>query len=51
MFVTPLGGLIPYLFSLIEICSNNMAKYEALFIGLVLSIEMWIGQLEMFGNS
>ena len=51
MLVTPLGGLIPYLISLIEICSNNVAEYEALIIGLKLALEMPIDQLEVFGES
>ena len=34
VFVMPSGGLIPYSFSLLEICSNNVAKYEALIIAL-----------------
>ena len=51
VFVTPSGGLIPYSFVLLEICSNNVAKYEALIIGLELAHEMRIDQLEVFGDS
>jgi len=49
--VTPLGGLIPYSFSLLEICSNNVVDYEAPIIGLELPIEIRIDQLEEFDNS
>jgi len=51
VFVTPSGGLIPYSFSLLEICSNNVAEYEAIIIGLELAIKMHIDQLEVFGDS
>jgi len=51
VFVTLSGGLIPYSFSLLETCSSNVAKYEAIIIGLELAIEMHIDQLEVFGDS
>ena len=47
VFITPSRGLIPYSFSLLSLCSNNMAKYEALIIGL----EMHIDSLQVFGDS
>ena len=37
--------------SLLETCSNNVAEYEAIIIGLELAIEMHIDQLEVFGDS
>jgi len=51
VFVKPSGGLIPYSFSLLKACSNNMAEYEAIIIGLALAIEMHIDQLDMLGDS
>ena len=51
MLVTPSGGLVPYSFSLLKICSNNVADYEAIIIGLELTIEMRIDHLEVFGDS
>jgi len=50
VFVT-LSGLIPYSFSLLEICSNNVAKYEALIIDLEFALEMCVDQLEVFDDS
>jgi len=50
MFVTPSGGLIPYLFALLGIYSNDMVEYEELLIGLKLAIQMRIDQLKMFGD-
>ena len=50
MFVTPSGGLIPYLFVLLGIYSNDIVEYEALIIGLKLAIQMRIDQPKMFGD-
>ncbi|XP_062099924.1 uncharacterized protein LOC133805785 [Humulus lupulus] len=47
VFVTPSGGLIPYYFHILAICTNNVAKYEALIIAL----EMQIQSLEIYGDS
>ena len=47
----PLLGLILYSFLLLERCSNNIAKYEALIIGIELAIEMCINQLKVFSES
>jgi len=51
VFVTPSGGLVLYSFSLLETCSNSMAEYEAIIIGLELAIEMHINHLEVFSDS
>ena len=51
MCVTPSRGVVPYSFSLLKICSNNVAKYEAIVIGLELAIEMCIDKPEVFGDS
>ncbi|KAI5347393.1 hypothetical protein L3X38_015272 [Prunus dulcis] len=51
VFITPSGGLIPYSFSLMTLCSNNIAEYEALLIGLEIALEMNINCLHAFGDS
>ena len=51
IFVTPSGGLIPYSFSLLATCSNNVVEYEALINDFELALEMHIDQLEVFGDS
>jgi len=51
VFITPTGGLIPYSFSLLETCANNVAEYEALIISLELAVVMHIDQLAVFGDS
>ncbi|XP_062100229.1 uncharacterized protein LOC133806112 [Humulus lupulus] len=51
VFVTPSGGLIPYSFHILAICTNNEAEYEALIIGLEIALEMQIQSLEVYGDS
>jgi len=51
VFITLVGGLIPYSFPLIKICSNNVAEYEAFIIGLELALKMRIDQVEVFDDS
>ena len=51
ILVTPEEEVLPYAFSLIENCSNNVAKYQALMIGLEMEIELKITRLKMFGDS
>jgi len=51
VFVTLSRGLIPYSFSLLEICSNNVAEYEAFVIGLKLAFKMHIDHIEVFSDS
>ncbi|CAL9017106.1 unnamed protein product [Prunus brigantina] len=51
VFITPFGGLIPYSFSLLALCSNNVAEYEALIIGLEIALEMHIDCLQAYGDS
>ena len=51
VFVSPQRQILLYSFSLSELCSNNVAKYQSLIIGLQMAIEMGISQLETFGDS
>lgn len=51
VFVSPQRQILLYSFSLSELCSNNVAEYQALIIGLQMAIEMSISQLEIFGDS
>ena len=51
VFVSPQWQILLYSFSLSELCSNNVAEYQALIIGLQMAIKMGILQLEMFGDS
>ncbi|PHT63145.1 hypothetical protein T459_32954 [Capsicum annuum] len=51
VFVTPQEEVIPYSFTLINCCSNNVAKYQAFIIGLKMAVDMKQLQLQVFGDS
>ncbi|XP_070042376.1 uncharacterized protein [Nicotiana tomentosiformis] len=51
VFVTSQGEVLPYSFTLTKLYSNNVAKYQALIIGLEMAVEMKRLQLQVFGNS
>ena len=46
-FITPEGHLIPHSFALLQPCSNNVAEYQALIMGMELAIR----RLEVRGDS
>ena len=48
IFITPKGDVILYSFMLIEKCSNNVAEYQALILGLEMAIEMKFVELKVF---
>ncbi|KAM1000630.1 hypothetical protein ACFX2A_007359 [Malus domestica] len=49
--MSPQRQVLPYLFRLSEICSNNIAEYQALIIRLQMAINMEITTLEVYGDS
>ncbi|KAM1242895.1 hypothetical protein ACFX2G_035203 [Malus domestica] len=51
VFMSPQRHILPYSFQLSELCSNNVAEYQALIIGLQMAINMGIIALEIFGDS
>ena len=51
VFVSPQWNILLYSFSLSELCSNNIAEYQALIFGLQMAIEMGISQHEIFRDS
>ena len=51
VFVSTQQQILLYLFSLSELCSNNVAEYQALIIGLQMAIKMGILELEIYGDS
>ena len=50
VFISPQNYVLPRVFSLIDPCSNNVAEYNALFIGLQLAHEMGVRYLEAYGD-
>ncbi|XP_070013848.1 uncharacterized protein [Nicotiana sylvestris] len=51
VFVTPQGEVLPYSFILTQLCSNNVAEYQALILGLEMVVDMKQLQLQVFGDS
>lgn len=51
IFVTPHDLVMPYSFALTEKCSNNVAEYQALIVGLETALDMDIQQLKVFEDS
>ena len=40
-----------HVFVLTQLCSNNMAEYQALILGLQMAIEIGIKDLDIYGDS
>ena len=51
ILVTPKEKVLPYAFTLIENCSNNVAECQALMLGLEMAIELKITRLKVFRDS
>ncbi|XP_070005786.1 uncharacterized protein [Nicotiana sylvestris] len=51
VFVTCQGEVLPYSFTLTQLCSNNVDEYQALILGLEMAIEMKRLQFQVFGHS
>nr|XP_009777510.1 PREDICTED: uncharacterized protein LOC104227078 [Nicotiana sylvestris] len=51
VFVTSQGKVLPYSFTLTQHCTNNVAEYQALILGLEMAIDMRQLKLHIFGDS
>ena len=51
VFLTPEGDIRSYSFTLTECCSNNVAEYQALILGLEMAMDVKTTCLEVFGDS
>ncbi|XP_051132475.1 uncharacterized protein LOC127252363 [Andrographis paniculata] len=51
IFVTSQGEVLPYSFALKEKCSNNVAEYQALILGLKMAVDIKQRQLQVYGDS
>ncbi|KAA0035686.1 uncharacterized protein E6C27_scaffold285G003870 [Cucumis melo var. makuwa] len=43
--------MLPYIFGLAELCSNNVAEYQALIIGLQMALKIEVSFIEIYGDS
>ncbi|KAK4382997.1 hypothetical protein Sango_2819300 [Sesamum angolense] len=51
VFVTSEEEVLPYSFTLIKKCSNNVAEYEALILGLEIAVDAIQLPLKAYGDS
>ncbi|XP_049410526.1 uncharacterized protein LOC125873694 [Solanum stenotomum] len=51
IFVTSREEILKYSFTLTQCCSNNVAEYQALILGLEMAVDMKLLQLQVFGDS
>ncbi|XP_070009835.1 uncharacterized protein [Nicotiana sylvestris] len=51
VFVTSKSEVLPYIFMLTQLCSNNIAEYQALILGIEMAVEMKRLQCQIFGDS
>ncbi|XP_019159991.1 PREDICTED: uncharacterized protein LOC109156594 [Ipomoea nil] len=51
VFVTPEGEVLPYSFTLTKQCSNNVAEYQALILGLEIAADMKQLRINIYGDS
>src|SRR3954463_3290550 len=51
VLISPQDHVIPRAFSLIEPCTNNVAEYNALLIGLQLAHQLGVRNLQAYGDS
>ncbi|KAA0063776.1 uncharacterized protein E5676_scaffold178G00350 [Cucumis melo var. makuwa] len=51
VFISPEKHMLSYSFTLSELCSNNVAEYQALIIGLQMASEFGIKYIEIFSDS
>jgi len=51
VFVSPKNHILPYSFVLTSLCSNNVAEYQALNLGLQMAIEMGMKDLNIYSDS
>ncbi|CAM8928328.1 unnamed protein product [Rhodiola kirilowii] len=51
VFVSPENHLLPFSFTLTQLCSNNMAEYQALLLGLQMARQISIDKMDIYGDS
>ncbi|XP_070003226.1 uncharacterized protein [Nicotiana sylvestris] len=51
VFVTFQGEVLPYSFTMTQLCSNNVVEYQAFILGLEMAMDMKKLQFQVFGDS
>ncbi|KAA0055192.1 uncharacterized protein E5676_scaffold640G00250 [Cucumis melo var. makuwa] len=50
ILMSPEKHMLPYSFALAKLCSNNVAEYQALIIGLQMALEIGVSLIEIYGD-
>ncbi|XP_074315668.1 uncharacterized protein LOC141651875 [Silene latifolia] len=50
VFISPQNHVMPYSFTLTQFCSNNVAEYQALILGLQMAIELGVMESMQYVN-
>ncbi|CAM8987939.1 unnamed protein product [Rhodiola kirilowii] len=51
VFVSLENHLLPFSFTLTQLCSNNMAEYQALLLGLQMARQIRVDEMDIYGDS
>ncbi|XP_074304434.1 uncharacterized protein LOC141639154 [Silene latifolia] len=51
VFISPQNHVMPYSFTLTQFCSNNVAEYQALILGLQMVIEIGVRDMDIYRDS
>ncbi|XP_074296887.1 uncharacterized protein LOC141627548 [Silene latifolia] len=51
VFISPQNHVMPYSFTLTQFCSNNVAEYQALILGLQMAIEIGVRDMDIYEDS
>ncbi|KAA0057706.1 uncharacterized protein E5676_scaffold970G00470 [Cucumis melo var. makuwa] len=51
VLISPEKHMLPYSFVLAKLCSNNVAEYHILIIGLQMALEIGVSFIEIYGDS
>ncbi|KAA0061112.1 uncharacterized protein E6C27_scaffold348G00260 [Cucumis melo var. makuwa] len=51
VLISPEKHMLPYSFAFAKLCSNNVAEYQALIIGLQMALEIGVSFIEIYGDS
>jgi len=51
VLISPEKHILPYYFILVNLCSNDVAKYQALILGLQMAIGMGVKDLDVYVDS
>ncbi|XP_074301285.1 uncharacterized protein LOC141632659 [Silene latifolia] len=51
VIISPQNHVMPYSFTLTQFCSNNVAEYQALILGLQMAIEIGVRDMDIYGDS